>query len=455
MSSLCKNGGVVQLRRKKVSSSSSSVAMNPSNMGSMQHDHRQEMLPEYSADVYSDDQYSDIIGYPTLPRPKTILSLSRASFPWSIHQASKLRAKKGRRSEFERQLHSVCVDAAVSPVQVKANTELNFTKRVSLSGNSEELNNYFQEGSSCFMLQARQSQSNSVSGDEMSNHSKVKSKRGQATTGACEPAQQKAKKSRKPSKALTFSFGSGSDLKRRTLGFLGKGEKKTSDRSSSSSVTPKSPILVSRKTKTLPSGGRASKEVIHLNSNDSTPTVYGSYQDVHAVRSPGMPRPSPLRDSPGQQYHGTGEESPQAESSPASTSSMQSSESLPFGGAKIETSPPQTGTVCSPSSRRQSPAPFKSRQHGAFIHQANTTSVTSTSKRKLSDPMFSTPSAGSSPRTSPGPHRSTLKKRNTFCVRPSRLNVDTEQEWVSERAGLAEWKKGQPVTGHQNTSDLG
>ena len=456
MSSLCENGRVVQLRRKKVSPAIA-VATNPNNKGCLQHENRQEILPaDQQESRYSDDQYSDK-GYPSLPRPKTILSLSRSSLPWSIHQASKLctlpvRARRVRRSEFEKQLHSVCVDAAASPV--KASTEFTYlnsaSKRFSLlSGNPDR-------SSSCFEEPVRQCRSNSISGAvvaEMNSHKLMKSKKGQASTGACgveesvaQGEQQKSKKPRKPSKALSFSFGSGSDLKRRTLGFLGRGEKKRS-----SPVTPDSPILVSRKdkSKTLHVMSAAektvSREVVHPKSNGSMHTVvYGSYQDIHSARSPAKPRPPPLQDlssSLGHQqqlYHGVEGESPQAKSSP---SSSQSSESPPFDSIGGETSLPETGKTVStsPPSRRQSPK--YSRPRGTLSHHVSApNTATSRVGRKLSDPMLpSAPSAGHSPRTSPGTHRSTLKKRNTFCVRPSRLNVDEEQEWVSN--GMFRHKK--------------
>lgn len=440
MSSLCENGRVVQLRHKKVSPAVA-VATNPNIKGCLQRDreNKQEILPADQESRYSDDQYSDK-GYPSLPRPKTILSLSRAS----IHQASKLctlpvRARKGRRSEFERQLHSVCVDAAVSPV--KACTEFTYlnnstiSKRFSLSGNPDKR-------SSCFEEPVRQCRSNSISGAvvaEMSSHRQVKSKKGQASTGACgveestaQGQQQKSKKTRKPSKSLTFSFGSGSDLKRRTLGFLGRGEKNRS-----SPVTPDSPILVSRKNKTLPvsTDKNASREVVHPKPNGSIHTVYGSYQDIKSVRSAAKPRPPPLQDlssSLGHQqqlYYGVEKESPQAKSSPASS---HSSESLPFDGIRGEMSLSEAGrTVSSPSSRRQSPKSH-SHPHGTLSHHLSAPdTAVSRVGRKLSDPMLPGPSADHSPRTSPGVHRTALKKRNTFCVRPTRLNVDTEQEWVS------------------------
>lgn len=438
------------LRRKKVSPAVATP--NPNNRCSLQQKHvvrRQEMQHDLES-CYSDDQYSDI-GYPSLPRPKTILSLSRASLPWNIHPASKLctlpaRVKRDRRAELEKQLQSVCVKAALSQVKVnRADPEL------PLNGISEGCPDTG-EVSGSIRHQIR-SNSISIGGEkpaEMNNHSRVKAKKGQGTAAACgeDGSQQKSKKSRKPLKALTFSFGSGSDLKRRTLGFLGKGEKKTMERPSP--VTPNSPILVSKK---LP-GSRAvdSKEVVHPQNNGSAHTFYGSYQDVHTVRSPswGKKRPPPLSNlssSLGQQqqqqqlYHGKEEKSPQAKYSPPSTSGMssrhESSESLPFS-AKSETSL-SAGTVSNPSSRRQSPNSVRSssQQHGTLGEQTSTNSAAGTALtsggRKLSDPMLlPAPSAGDSFKPSPRLHRSTLKKRNTFCVRSSsRLNANTEQDWVS------------------------
>lgn len=474
--------GGVQLRRKKLPLAGKTVTTNPCTMGSLQQQRCwQEMQHDHLESCDLSDQYSDI-GYPTLPRPKTILSLSRASLPWSIcNQASKLggtiplRVKKGRRTEFERQLHSICVDAAVSPVKVNGELQphnAKLSKQTSLSGISDRLHS---QGPGSSSAQGRPgtdgvvSEGNSIfsGGGEkpeiMNNHTKSKSK-GTADTRGEEAGQQKSKKSRKPSKALSFSFGSGSERKRRTLGFLWRGEKKTLDRPSP--VTPKSPILVSKKVKSLPPGHTIeSKKVVHPKPNGSARTMYGSYQDVHMVNSPSWSikqRPPPLQglsSSLGQQlYHGTESESPQGNYSPASTPGMSlrhdASEPLPFNArskeslktsarseASLEPSASETSlgqseasrdTIGSPPSRRPSPGSLTSspRQHGALDQQTSTTSEPATSiGRKLSDPVLSSLIASNSPKPSPRPR--TLKKRNTFCVRPSRLNQSVEQEWVS------------------------
>lgn len=428
MTSVCETVGVVQLRRKKAGPS---TPPNPSRVDSLLQQETQHDLELESC--YDNDQYSDI-GYPSLPRPKAVLSLPRKGLPWSLQQASKLSTIPIRvRSRTEGDI------GAVAPA-VKANRESNHTilakhnKRKSLNVISD-------------LCSGQRSSNGSGQSDtlrlqcasEMNNRARVHSKKAQASAAAAageEEGQKKSKKSRKPSKSLTFSFGSSSDKKRRALGFLGRNEKKTLEKTSP--VAPNSPILVSRKVMTLPPTSKKSSlpgsEM--PTRNGGVKSYHGSYQDITGsrrslTRSKRRPPPLPSLSNSlsAQGYSITGGESPlQTDYSPALTSAtsgmssrQESSESLSY---RSESSQPASMTS-NPSSRGHSPNVLNSRQQ---TPRADTTPKVSRGGRKLSDPMMATPTH--SPDVSPPqPGASTLKKRYTFCVRPSRISP--EQGWVS------------------------
>ena len=423
MMSLCETGGVVQLQRKKT------IPSTPPNPNSVDSLLEQEVSLDLQLEsCYENEQYSDI-GYPTLPRPKAILSLTRKGLPWSLQQASKLSTVPVRiRSRTESDIGAVCP-------AVKANRESN--QILSKQNKRKSISDLWKSNSNSSPV------SFSVGPPApMNNHSRVQSRKPQGNAAAAEgeEGQKKTKKSRKPSKSLTFSFGSNSDKKRRTLGFLGRGEKKSVEKSveKSSPVTPDSPILVSRKTKTLPSSSRNTE--LSPARNGTTKSYHGSYQDIAGARSltraltRKKARPPPLPNLSGSASGGlvaynssVGAESPlHVEHSPALTSAtsglssrQESSESLSY---RSESSQPASLA----SSRGPSPNPSSSR---------NNTSRTRTARgRKLSDPVMSTPTH--TPDTSPPqPRPSTLKKRYTFSVRSTRVNAEranTERSWVSE-----------------------
>ena len=457
------NGGVVHLQSK---GGDLITPRNPNGVDSLQ---KQEMQHELQSSCYSDEQYSDI-GYPTLPRPKAILSLSRATLPWNFHQASTLstvpvRVRKGS-CKTESKLSCVSQCAPTAEQSVKVNRELpqaKQRKRKSLAGIAD----LFRERSNT--APARQSgeeqrrQCNPISSepvivvDQMSDHSKAESTRMEAkgsADGREEASQQKTKKSRKPSKSLTFSFGSSSDRKRRTLGLLGKGEKKNRKTSPipPAPVTPNSPILVSRRARTLPVNAtlvnyeKTHREVpVHPKFNSTQPLRYGSYQDMTGAKSPsrGKYRPPPLRNltgSVGQHLCHTTTDiedaSPLTDYSPDLTSMSgmssrpDSIESLPFSAVSesSRTSSLTRETATPPMSRRGVESPQVSRS--AMNTPNHNRRKSPAARRKLSDPMLLAPSvdAGTSPQPHPKLGR-VLKKRYTFCVRPSRANA--EQEWVS------------------------
>lgn len=426
-SSLCENGGLLQLRRSKPFLATAS--QKPDTMASMGslHNLRSQQQEAQRSD---DSEYSDI-GHPSLPRPKTILSLSlsRGSVPRSLARPGTstlpVRVKKTlRRGESLIPLPSAGASAAVagaSPaksaaVQVKVNSLVKQTKRKSWNGISDRA----VESEVAEVPDVSTSDKKPPSGLMMS---RVKTKRSQGTASAEPPEegqQQKPKRMWKTPKSLTFSFGSNSDRKRRALGFIGK-------KSPPSPPTPNSPILLSRRPGRSPSGSDVtdSKEVpVHPNSNGRLQS--SSYQDL--VSSPrGKHRPPPLNNlsSPVSRFYCGVEDSPQGDRSPASNSLSGSSsrqdscESLTLSNGKSSTLPS--------SNRRYSPNVLRNSSRLR-------TSVTP-KERKLSDPLLSAP-IDSSPEGSPGLQGRGLKKRYSFCVRPSRRNLDPEQSWVSDMAPI-------------------
>lgn len=445
------------MRRKK---GVTNTPTKPNSLGSLLQQRRQEIQYDLES-RYSDDldQYSDT-GYPSLPRPKTVLSLSRASLPRSFNGASlgstpPTRQRNGTRKT-ESQL-STCKVAAANTAGLLVNSKVN---RESTSLAKQNKRKSFAEifkgnksaGRAELELEIESNNCSSVAG-KMSNLGRVHSRKGPSSAaggGGEDEGNQKSKKSRKPSKSHTFSFGSHSDRKRRTLGFLGKGERKKTPLEVSSSTIPASPILVSRKMKTLPasstSGGLLipvdNRQEIPVNHHGSVQTQYGgSYQDI-SVKSPfrgGKHRPPPLSNlssSVGQlAYHRKEVESPQTDYSPALTSTsgmssrQESSESLSFS-TRSDT-PQALGSVSTPSSRRESPNVLRSNyRQGSLGYKATVQTTLPRVQRKLSDPIVSALSTEESPDPSPQQGRG-LKKRNTFCVRPSPGLQNPQQGWVS------------------------
>ena len=446
------SGGVAQLRRK-----SGALMVTPTSPNRMdplhQRQHRQEMQHDLQPpSCYSDEQYSDTRGYPSLPRPKAILSLSRAGLPWSLNQASTLstvpvRVRKSWKTESKLSSVAQCASAEQSVKVNRGLPQSKQRKRKSLNG----LGDLFRDRSHTSPAGPSEDKSKSKSiisepvrvVNQMSNHSRVHSRReaqGGADGGGHEGSQQKTKKSRKPSKSMTFSFGSSSDLKRRTLGLLGRGEKKTRKTSPipPTPATPNSPILMSRKAKTLPKNAsfadyerKNHQEVlVHPKFNSCAALRYGSYQDVTSTRSPsrGKHRPPPLKNlsgSVGQHLchtTDTDDASPLTDYSPGLTS-VSGISSRPDSMESLS----EVSHASSVRTENTTP-PGLSRSPKLAHTPPNSHYKSPSNRRKMSDPMLTAPGDADSPKPPSRPGR-TLKKRYTFCVRPSRLNT-AEQEWV-------------------------
>ena len=418
------NSGGVVLHRKKVA-----PCTPPTGMGSLQ----QEMQHDMDS-CFSDDQYSDA-GYPLLPRPKAVLSLTRASLPWTskqAKQASLLKTVPVRVKKKNCRTDSLPCDvsATFSPKVNSTHSGVLLTKqtsrRKSLSGIAEL---FFRESN--HKAAANYSKIYSVEkptvetevatvSAKMSNRGRIHSRRGKGSTSGSEgQTNTKSKTFLKPARSLTFNFGSTSERKRRTLGFLGKSQKNLLQ--DTTAIKPSSPILLSRKAVTLPVSSRTSEFATESENQGAVKGFFSgsartlSFQDITAIKSPSC-RKKPhaltlnsLSYSVGQLVRGEG--SPISQYSPALTclsgmsSRQHSSESFT---TQSEACLSQSA-VSSPSSRTQSPK----------ISRSPGTAMTSRG-RKLSDPMLSTPDISEIPK--PSPQGSTIKKRNTFCVRPSRLN---------------------------------
>lgn len=444
----------------------------PTSMGSLEEVRHNHYSISTGSNHQDQHQYSDI-GFPALPRPKAILSLSRSGSPWTLQQASKLNTvpvrlrKKEKPTATNTTTESSSAEDASRPVKTNNDRfHMHFTKqtkRKSLNGifkpklqqqqHQHETDSPEARAASCNNWEGKSSSVVVAATQEMSNRSKAQqAKKGNSTAVADEADHltvKPAKKTRKPSKSMTFSFGSGSDKKRRTLGFLGKSKQQASAGSlgagTVSVAAPPSPILVSnsRKLKTLP----ASSSLVSCENSDNTRlmrnpalTQFGSYQDVTRVKSPlarNRPPPlPPLSSSLGHHNWLEDNDSPHTDYSPAltsisgaSSSWRDSAESLTYGVRGVE-----RGVASNPASRVHSPNVFRARL------QEQQSPVPGLGRdRKLSDPTLQDVGAAGSPRLpSSQKPRQPIKKRNTFCVRSAQHKLSesvSAKVWMSSVVG--------------------
>ena len=446
----------------------------PTTMGSVR---RQEMQ-KHELDCYSD------CGYPTRPRPKVILSVPRPGSAWSAHHASKLqtvpvRVGQQQNGTIRQRTHRASIG---SPFQVaryiissrKTNTEEKVRQqRRSIGTDIESSGGVSESEESCLSTVGCNHKSpvcgrsrNKVSvapleppaltrvkkeplglslswpgpreerngcttrdttapkSDEMSsNHSRAQARRTAAAESGKEMAQhpsssgsshsKSGKKSRKPTRALTFSFGSSSDRMRRGLGYLhSKVTRKLSEDQSLQKLpethlaVPSSPILQSKeKSRTLPAISRSSEFQRHciLEERDSESSQEDWGPDLASpchdrLKNKHTPPPPPLTFDQSSSLppelisNGTG--SPHYSPNSGLSSRQESMESL----TQLSSSPP---------SRQESPSllamPKSSKRE----------------RRKLSDPDLSDRDSTLS-NGGETPKGSQLKKRYTFCVRPTK-----------------------------------
>lgn len=236
-----------------------------------------------------------------------------------------------------------------------------------------------------------------------------------------------SKKTRKPSRALTFSFGASSDRVRKGLGFLHSKMMKKQPESESSLLklpeahlaTPNSPILQSKqKSRTLPAISRSTEFQRHSileeerDSDSSGDEDWGpNLSHSHHNRLTGsrrLPPPgslviNPSHSLPSELTNGTASRTESPNFSPSSTFS-----------SRRESFDSQSS---SPASRQDSPniltMPKQSRRE----------------RRKFSDPDLSDRDSIVSNGGEPPTRGTTLKKRYTFCVRPTKQSP--RPGWVS------------------------
>ena len=420
----------------------------------------QEMKPElqrYCSEDLLDSSYSDNIGFPTLPRPKTILSVSCGGR--GPLQSPRVSAGSTRRNGWlkDKKLEGL---HPVATTSVKVNNLLLSRGNLSKQTGTGSSSNGVAATGSCYskaecesssLEHPRRSVSISSSSEiSMSNKSRVLARKVQAAD-ASEGEDFKSKKRR----SMTFSFGSNSERKKRSLSFLRKGEKKGEKKGAAkekvASLPPDSPILVTKKNQTMPVATASTElpvpdkawreDVSQLKYNGSAchQPKSGSYQDIsrktaspqleHKFRPPNLSLSSSAR---GYSTPGDDEESPVllTEYSPALSSNSglssfrNSPEPVYNGSAQGESSGPLAAPV-TPSGKRHSLNPSPS--HSSSYRLDVTPPM---GERKFSDPAPSTPE----PRRTTGVLSSScgargIKKRYTFCVRPSQ---DTKQRrWVS------------------------
>lgn len=426
----------------------------------------QETLSTHSKhdpDCYSDD------GYPTLPRPKVILSLRHSDAgTWSRKQASLLQTVPVRIHSVElKRARSLSLDTATTrnnhlqqpsirkalqpenkkPKESKqSNSKPRIGRSKSLSTSGSKLPNGQQPAIKSPLLTDCRDPSLtppavSPTQDMSTNHGRVQARK--IASEVDKASSSRSKKPRKIGRAITFSFGAGSDKKRRSLGFLGKAKGATEN---DYHDVPTSPILTSRKNNKLTSSLSTHdfqrrtilEETDSRSSHWSPAPVYphhepalknhfGSCRDFHSIdeteevrHQPRVPLYIPVR-SRGDV------ESPDISPTLSEFSSRQNSlESLSLS---LRSEPVLRHSMSTPPSRNHSPILWKSPDN----HM-----TTRSRQRKLSDPAQLSPDLENSDdhssvfeneSTSRNARNSHLKKRNTFCVRENKLTP--KPGWVS------------------------
>ena len=266
--------------------------------------------------------------------------------------------------------------------------------------------------------------------NEMSNRSRIQSRKADKHDKEEPPfgnsPKSGGKKSRKPSRALTFSFGSSSEKVRRGLGYL---HSKVSRRPSEEArcivpethlAVPSSPILQSkRKSQTLPVISRSTEFQRHCiveeerdsdsSQEDWGPDFTSPSRNRHTHKH--IPPPLPLAINPSSSVP-----SELSNGLASRTDSPAYSQNSEFSSRQDSM---ESLTTSSPSSRQDSPnlltMPRQSKKE----------------RRKLSDPDLSDRDSvlSNGGEAAPRGGGSQLKKRYTFCVRPTKQSP--RPGWVS------------------------
>ena len=412
----------------------------------------QSSQPDTPTAGYDVDEYSDR-GCPTLPRPKVIVAVSRSGSPWNAHEASLLQTVPVRLSP---QINTRAMTA--SPVSttsrvvdsVKGKTT-NFTGKESASclvNKDKVFCNSEQRSTESVNLPGNRSETRSIDTRRINSGSSGKS--ATSPTPTMSVPEPKAKKTRLPKRALSFSFG---DKKRRSLNLFGTARRGSRDDSilgvTRSGITaPSSPLLLGRaKSRNVPhslgtfrngadsvrreciveecdsNSDTASTPVLENTNGTTTKPRYWLSPDLEEgftsrFRSTADKHPSlPSLNSPASNHHPF---------TKPSVSSMSSGDVAFFQGS-IESLPLH---VTPPNSARQSPALLRSLKLKSVPLSTSTGCLPSSPlERKLSDPFSSTPETSPQLPVRSGTRGTKIKKGYTFCVSQTRSRESPV--WVS------------------------
>ncbi len=411
------------------------------------------------------DCYSDA-GYPTLPRPKVILSLRHSDAgTWSRKQASLMQTvpvrihsvelKRARSLSLEtvtthNNLQQPPIRKALQPENKKVKDSKQTTsikprigRSKSLSTSVGKLFNGQPASKSPLLTDCRDLSLTppallSPTQDMSTNHGRVLARKTASEVDKA-ASSSRSKKPRKIGRAITFSFGAGSDKKRRSLGFLGKAKDKDPTENDYHDV-PASPILTSRKNNRLTSSAsthdfqqrtifeetdsKGRHAPVYPHHEPVLKSHFGSCRDFHPIdeteetrHQPRVPLYIPVRGNT---------ESPDISPSLSEFSSRQNSlESLSLS---LRSEPVLRHSMSTPPSRSHSPINlWRSHDNGTTPERSH--------QRKLSDPAQLSPDLENSEdnesvfENGTNPRSSNLKKRNTFCVRENKLTP--KPGWVS------------------------
>lgn len=412
----------------------------------------QSSQPDTPTAEYDVDEYSDR-GCPTLPRPKVIVAVSRSGSPWNAHEASLLQTVPVRLSP---QINTRAMTA--SPVStskvvdsVKGKTT-NFTGKESASclvDKDKVFCNSEQRSTESVNLPGNRSETRPIGTRCMNSDSSSKSTT--PPTPTMSVPQPKAKKTRLPTRALSFSFG---DKKRRSLNLFGTARRGSRDdsilgvaRSASGIAAPSSPLLLGRaKSRNVPNSLGAFRNgadsvqreciVEECDSNSDTAGTPVLEKTNGTATKPRYWLSPDLEEGFTSRFRSTADKHPSLPSlihSPASNhhpftkpsvSSMSSGDVAFFQGS-IESLPLNVEDT-PPNSARQSPALLRSLKLKNVPLSTSTGCLPSSPlERKLSDPFSST-----SPQLPvQSGTRTKLKKGYTFCVSQTRSRESPV--WVS------------------------
>lgn len=410
----------------------------------------QSSQPDTPTADYDVDEYSDG-GCPTLPRPKVIVAVSRSGSPWSAHEASLLQTVPVRLSP---QINTRArTTSPVSTSRVVDGKTANFTGKesASCSVNKVYCNSELHINTESVNSPGNRSETRPTGTPPMNSDARIKSATPPKPTVSV--PQPKAKKTRLPKRAVSFSFG---DKKRRTINLFGTARRGSRDDSilgvaRSGIAAPSSPLLLGRtKFRNVPfslgtfkNGADSVQQECIVEECDSSSDTAGTpvLENTNGTATKSHHWLSPdLEESFTSQSRSTTNKHPSLPSlnSPTSTHrpfakpsvSSTSSGDVAFFQGSIESLPLHVEDT-PPTSASQSPTLLRTLKLKNMPLSTSTGCLPHSSsplERKLSDPFSSTPET--SPQLSEKGTRGTkIRKGYTFCVSQTRSRESPV--WVS------------------------